>query len=331
MDTQKLLLNPVSKIKSTSNNKITIVGAGQVGLACAYSILTQNVSSHICLIDMIEDKVKGEVLDLQHGTTFLRGAKIEGGTDYQLSAGSKICIVTAGARQKDGESRLNLVQRNTNIFKEIIPKLVEHSPDTILLIVSNPVDILTFVAWKLSGLPQHRVIGSGTNLDTSRFRVLLSERLGISPTSCHGWIVGEHGDTSVAVWSGVNVAGVRLQDLNSTIGTSEDLENWEETHEQVVRSAYEIIKLKGYTSWAIGLSLSSISMSILLNTQNVHAVSTNLKGYYGIEDEIFLSLPCVLGSEGITHVVSLPLNKKETSLLIKSAKTLKEIQENIKM
>ena len=170
MDTQKSLLNPVSKIKSTSNNKITIVGAGQVGLACAYSILTQNVSSHICLIDMIEDKVKGEVLDLQHGTTFLRGAKIEGGTgkkfpllllmllllllllpltmtlflflsDYHLSAGSKICIVTAGARQKDGESRLNLVQRNTNIFKEIIPKLVEHSPDTILLIVSNPGEV----------------------------------------------------------------------------------------------------------------------------------------------------------------------------------------------
>lgn len=230
--------------------------------------------------------------------------------DYSVTAGSRLCVVTAGARQRTGESRLDLVQRNTDIFKGIIPKLVQYSPDTILLIVSNPVDILTYVAWKLSGLPKNRVIGSGTNLDSSRFRFLMSQRLKIAPTSCHGWIIGEHGDSSgmfhhyffneiealmdflwifdlyicfiysllntntVPVWSGVNVAGVRLRELNPNIGTDSDPEKWSELHSEVVNSAYEVIKLKGYTSWAIGLSVASLASAILRNTNNVHAVST---------------------------------------------------------
>lgn len=144
---------------------------------------------------MQEDKLKGEMLDLQHGSSFLKNAKISGSTDYSVTANSKVCIVTAGARQKEGETRLDLVQRNTDIFKKIIPELVKYSPNTILLIVSNPVDILTYVAWKLSGLPQNQVIGSGTNLDSARFRFLLSEKLNVAPTSCHGWMIGEHGDS----------------------------------------------------------------------------------------------------------------------------------------
>lgn len=142
--------------------------------------------------------------------------------------------------------------------------------------VSNPVDIMTYVAWKLSGLPKNRVIGSGTNLDSSRFRFLMSQRLGVAPTSCHGWIIGEHGDSSVPVWSGVNIAGVRLRELNPTIGTGEDPEKWNELHKQVVDSAYEVIKLKGYTSWAIGLSTASLASAILRNTSSVAAVSTSV-------------------------------------------------------
>lgn len=142
------------------------------------------------------DKLKGEMMDLQHGSAFLKNAKINASTDYSATANSSLCVVTAGARQREGETRLDLVQRNTDIFKGIIPQLVKYSPDTILLIVSNPVDILTYVAWKLSGLPKNRVIGSGTNLDSARFRFLLSQRLNVAPTSCHGWIIGEHGDTS---------------------------------------------------------------------------------------------------------------------------------------
>lgn len=185
-----------------------------------------------------------------------------------------MCVVTAGVRQRIGESRLDLVQRNTDIFKGIIPKLVEYSPNTVLLIVSNPVDILTYVAWKLSGLPKNRVIGSGTNLDSSRFRFLMSQRLGVAPTSCHGWIIGEHGDSSVPVWSGVNIAGVRLREINPSVGLPNDNENWIELHKKVVESAYEVIQLKGYTSWAIGLSVASLASALLRNTHNVHAVST---------------------------------------------------------
>lgn len=288
---------------------------------------------------MVEDKLKGEMLDLQHGSSFLRNAKINASTDYSITANSSVCIVTAGARQKEGETRLDLVQRNTDIFKKIIPELVKYSPNTILLIVSNPVDILTYVAWKLSGLPKNQVIGSGTNLDSARFRFLLSEKLKVAPTSCHGWMIGEHGDTcgtlirvyfkidfsliydwsvvrdkgtreieslsrkicliareprveractrslvsnlryvytfcSVPVWSGVNIAGVRLRDLDETVGTEDDKENWNEIYKKVIGSAYEVIKLKGYTSWAIGLSAAQIVSSILRNSQQVHAVAT---------------------------------------------------------
>lgn len=157
---------------------------------------SQNVSSDVVLVDVMADKLKGEMMDLQHGSAFLKNAKINASTDYAVTANSSLCIVTAGARQREGETRLDLVQRNTDIFKGIISQLVKYSPDTILLVVSNPVDILTYVAWKLSGLPKNRVIGSGTNLDSARFRFLLSQKLNVAPTSCHGWVIGEHGDTS---------------------------------------------------------------------------------------------------------------------------------------
>lgn len=282
-------------------------------------------------MDCAADKLQGEMLDLQHGSAFMKNAKIHAGTDYAITAGSKLCVVTAGARQREGESRLDLVQRNTDILKFIIPQLIKHSPNTILLIVSNPVDILTYVAWKISGLPKNRVIGSGTNLDSSRFRFLMSQRLGVAPTSCHGWIIGEHGDTSVAVWSGVNVAGVRLREINPNLGTDNDEEKWNTLHEQVVESAYEVIKLKGYTSWAIGLSVSSLVHAILRNTGNVHAVSTHVKGQHDISQDVFLSLPCVLGEAGVTDVIKQHLTEHELDKLHKSANVMDEVQKNLKM
>lgn len=196
MSLNEALLHKVTDPSDTPVNKVTIVGVGQVGMACAFSVLAQNVTTEIALVDVCADKVMGEMLDLQHGSAFVKNARIHASTDLAVTAGSRLCIVSAGVRQRIGESRLDLVQRNADIFKSIIPKLVEYSPDTILLIVSNPVDILTYVAWKLSGLPKHRVIGSGTNLDSSRFRFLMSQRLNVAPTSCHGWIIGEHGDSS---------------------------------------------------------------------------------------------------------------------------------------
>lgn len=291
----------------------------------------QNVTSELVLVDCAADKLQGEMLDLQHGSAFMKNAKINASTDYAVTAGSKLCVVTAGARQREGESRLDLVQRNTDILKYIIPQLVKYSPNTILLIVSNPVDILTYVAWKISGLPKNRVIGSGTNLDSSRFRFLMSQRLGVAPTSCHGWIIGEHGDTSVAVWSGVNVAGVRLREINPLVGTEEDEEKWSTLHEQVVQSAYEVIKLKGYTSWAIGLSVSSLVHAILRNTGNVHAISTHVKGQHDINADVFLSLPCVLGEDGVTDIIKQRLTEPELEKLHKSATVMDEVQNNLKM
>merc|ERR1719187_9975 len=277
----------------------------------------------------MEDKLRGEMLDLQHGLTFLRNIKIDASTDYAVSAGSKVCIVTAGARQQEGESRLSLVQRNVNIYKSIIPKLVENSPNAILLIVSNPVDILTYVAWRISGLPKHRVIGSGTNLDSARFRFHLSEKLKVSPTSTHGWIIGEHGDSSVPVWSGVNVAGVPLQGLNPKMGHDDDTENWKAVHKEVVDGAYEVIRLKGYTSWAIGMSVADLVESMLKNLHKVHPVSTLVQGMHGVKDEVFLSVPCVLGNSGLTDVIHMTLKASEEQQLVKSAETLWGVQKEL--
>lgn len=324
------LMSQVAEELPSAGNKITIVGIGQVGMACAFSILAQNISNEVCLMDVCKEKLLGEVMDLQHGSNFLKNPKISAGTDYAASAGSRLCIVTAGVRQKEGESRLSLVQRNTDILKHIIPKLIEYSPDTILLMVSNPVDIMTYVAWKLSGLPKNRVVGSGTNLDSSRFRFLMSQRLGVAPTSCHGWIIGEHGDSSVPVWSGVNIAGVRLRELNPNIGTSEDPEKWNEVHKQVVESAYEVIKLKGYTSWAIGLSTASLASAILRNTSAIVAVSTSVMGEHHIDKDVFLSLPCVLNANGVTSIVKQILTKTEVDQLQNSANIMAEVQAGLK-
>ncbi|XP_043784034.1 L-lactate dehydrogenase-like isoform X2 [Apis laboriosa] len=325
------LLNTVMDPVPTSSHKVTVVGVGNVGMACTISLLAKNISSDLALVDMVEDKLKGEMLDLQHGSSFLRNAKINASTDYSITANSSVCIVTAGARQKEGETRLDLVQRNTDIFKKIIPELVKYSPNTILLIVSNPVDILTYVAWKLSGLPKNQVIGSGTNLDSARFRFLLSEKLKVAPTSCHGWMIGEHGDTCVPVWSGVNIAGVRLRDLDETVGTDDDKENWNEIYKKVVGSAYEVIKLKGYTSWAIGLSAAQIVSSILRNSQQVHAVATLVTGIHGIKDDVFLSLPCTLGENGVNTIIQQSLTDEEMYLLQKSAETIYNVQKDLKL
>lgn len=327
---KETLLNEVNPPTTSTGSKVTVVGIGAVGMACAFSILTQNVTSEVCLIDVMADKLQGEMLDLQHGSGFMKNAHITASTDFAASAGSRVCIITAGARQREGESRLDLVQRNTDILKGIVPNLVKHSPNCILIVVSNPCDILTYVAWKLSGLPQHRVLGSGTNLDSSRFRFLLSQKLGVAPTSCHGWIIGEHGDTSVPVWSGVNIAGVRLREINPNVGEDGDPENFNELHKEVVNSAYEVIRLKGYTSWAIGLSCAQLAQAVLRNAKSVHAISTLIKGEHGIDKEVFLSLPCVLGSEGVTHIVRQYLNPDEIKKLHTSADLMHKVQSGIK-
>ncbi|XP_061825975.1 L-lactate dehydrogenase A chain [Nerophis lumbriciformis] len=330
MATKEKLISHVLKDKSVgSRNKVTVVGVGMVGMATAMSVLLKDLCDELALVDVMEDKLKGEVMDLQHGSFFLKTHKIVGDKDYSVTANSRVVVVTAGARQQEGESRLNLVQRNVNIFKFIIPNIVKYSPNCILMIVSNPVDILTYVAWKLSGFPRHRIIGSGTNLDTARFRHLMGERLHLHPSSCHGWIIGEHGDSSVAVWSGVNVAGVSLQGINPSIGVDGDGDDWKSVHKQVVDGAYEVIKLKGYTSWAIGMSVADLVASITKNMHKVHPVSTLVQGMYGVKEEVFLSVPSVLGNTGLTDVINMNLKPEEKKQLEKSAETLWAVQKEL--
>lgn len=327
---KELWVEYAPKVKSATRHRITVVGAGQVGMACVVSILAQGISNDVVIIDCMEDRLRGELMDLEHGSTFLKNPRIQAGSDYKLTAGSYICVITAGARQKEGESRLSLVQRNTDILKGIVPQLIKHSPDTILLLVSNPVDVLTYVAWKLSGLPKNKVFGSGTNLDSARFRVLLSQKLGVSSTSCHAWIIGEHGDSSIAVWSGANVAGVRLSEICPQIGTGQDKDKFQEVHGEVVNAAYNIIKLKGYTSWAIGLSVAALVQSIVHDTSNVHPVSVCVKGHHGIQDEVFFSLPAILEQNGVVGVIKQSLNSEEQQKLQESARLIKEVQDKLK-
>uniref|UniRef100_A0A2K6SHZ4 L-lactate dehydrogenase n=1 Tax=Saimiri boliviensis boliviensis TaxID=39432 RepID=A0A2K6SHZ4_SAIBB len=308
-------------------NKITVVGVGAVGMACAISILMKDLADELALVDVTEDKLEGETMDLQHRSLFLRTPKIVSGKDYNVTADSKPVIVTAGAHEQEGESRLNLVQRNVNIFKFTNPNVVKYSPNCKLLIVSNPVDILTYVAWKISGFPKNHVIGSGCNLDSPDS--LMGERLGVDPLSCHGWVLGEHGDSSVSVWSGVNIAGVSLKTLHPDLGTDRDKEQWKEVHKQVVESAYEVIKLKGYTSWATGLSAADLAETIMKNLRQVHAVSTMIKGLCGIKDDVCLSVPCILGQNGISDVVKVTLTPEEEARLEESADTLWGIQKEL--
>uniref|UniRef100_A0A7N6BL85 L-lactate dehydrogenase n=1 Tax=Anabas testudineus TaxID=64144 RepID=A0A7N6BL85_ANATE len=329
MSTKEKLICHVMKDEPVgSRNKVTVVGVGMVGMASAISILLKDLCDELALVDVMEDKLKGEAMDLQHGSLFLKTHKIVADKDYSVTANSKVVVVTAGARQQEGESRLNLVQRNVNIFKFIIPNIVKYSPNCILMVVSNPVDILTYVAWKLSGFPRHRVIGSGTNLDSARFRHIMAEKLHLHPSSCHGWIIGEHGDSSVPVWSGVNVAGVSLQGLNPKMGAEDDSEKWKEVHKMVVDGAYEVIKLKGYTSWAIGMSVADLVESIMKNLA-CHPLSVYKTYRTSLKDEVFLSIPCVLGNSGLTDVIHMTLKADEEKQLNKSAETLWGVQKEL--
>lgn len=324
------LLSKLADQPALSHNKITIVGCGDVGIACAITFLTQGVTHNLCLLDVDEARVNGEILDLLHGSNFLEYPSIVGGKDYSLSNNSRLIVITAGIRRKDDESRVSLMQRNADLMQMMVPDLVKFSPNAILLVVTNPVDIMTYVAWRISGLPRNRVIGSGTNLDSSRFRYLLSEKLGVSPKSVHGWIIGEHGDHSVPIWSGISVGSVNLKDINPDIGQNNDPEKFGKIHEQVVSAAKEVVKLKGHTNWAIGLSCSDIIKKIFSNSNAVLPLTVPAEGLQGIDVDVYLSLPCVVNASGVTHIIKMILTIEEKEKLKKSAESIYRDQSELK-
>ncbi|KAL4384065.1 hypothetical protein GQ457_15G010220 [Hibiscus cannabinus] len=312
------------------HTKISVIGVGNVGMAIAQTILTQDLADELALIDAKPDKLRGEMLDLQHAAAFLPRTKIVASVDYSVTAGSDLCIVTAGARQNPGESRLNLLQRNVALFSKIIPPLAKYSPDSILLIVSNPVDVLTYVSWKLSGFPSNRVIGSGTNLDSSRFRFLIADHLDVNAQDVQAYIVGEHGDSSVALWSSISIGGVPVLSFLKSQQIAYEKETLENIHKAVTESAYEVISLKGYTSWAIGYSVSNLARSLLRDQRKIHPVSVLAKGFYGIDGgDVFLSLPTQLGRGGVLGVTNIHLTDEEVQRLRESANTIFEVQSQL--
>ncbi|GAB2274154.1 hypothetical protein Dimus_008923 [Dionaea muscipula] len=309
------------------HTKISVIGTGNVGMAIAQTILTQDLADELALVDAIPEKLRGEMLDLQHAAAFLPRTKIVASVDYSVTSGSDLCIVTAGARQIIGESRLDLLQRNVALFKKIVPPLVKYSHDAILLIVSNPVDLLTYVAWKLSGLPPNRVIGSGTNLDSSRFRFLIANHLNVNAQDVQADIIGEHGDSSVALWSSISVGGVPILSFLDKRQIPYEKETLENIHREVINCAYEVIQLKGYTSWAIGYSVASLARTILRDQRRIHPVSILAKGFHDIDGgDVFLSLPALLGRGGVLGVTNVHLTEEEAAQLRSSAKTILELQ-----
>ncbi|KAJ9585894.1 hypothetical protein L9F63_020457, partial [Diploptera punctata] len=246
---------------------------------------------------------------------------------YGITKNSKVCIITAGSQEREGEGVGNWAQRNVTVMKAIIPKLLEYNKEPIILVVSSPVDVMSYVAWKVSGLPQNQVIGSGTMLDSARFRFFISQRLGVNPSSVHGFILGEHGDSSVPIWSGATVGGVRLVDLDDRIGSDADPENWKDIHTEVVQSAYKVIKLKGYTCWAVGLCVARIVQAILGNSHEIFSVSTLIKGCTKDgEKDVYMSMPCVLGENGVVSIIKERMTEAEQQKLNSSANILYQLQ-----
>jgi L-lactate dehydrogenase len=300
---------------------VAVIGTGNVGSSFAYALLLSGLAAEIVLLDLNHAKAEGEAMDLNHAVPFAHPTRIWSGT-YHDCAGAAVTVIAAGAAQKPGETRLDLVRKNAAIFREIVPEVARSNPDGILLIATNPVDVLTLAAWKLSGLPAGRVIGSGTVLDTARFRFLLSRHFGVDPRSVHAFIVGEHGDSEVPVWSLANIAGMRLPDYCAAHGVAYDAAAMDEIYRQTRDAAYAIIERKGATYYAVAAGLMRIVEAILRDQSTVLPVSNVVEDYYGISD-VCLSLPAVITGQGVERMLRLALTDHEVEGLRRSAEILK--------
>jgi L-lactate dehydrogenase len=309
------------------SRKVSVVGTGLVGSSFAYALMIRGLASELALIDADAGKAKGEMMDFNHGLSFTRPMKITAG-GFAECAGSAVVVIAAGASQKPGERRLDLLARNAAIFREIVPQVVRYNPGGIVLIATNPVDILTYVSVGVSGLPPGRVIGSGTILDTSRFRFLLGQYYGVDARSVHAYIIGEHGDSEIPVWSLASIGGVRLQEFAPLKNKEYVQADMDALFAQVRDAAYEIIRLKGATYYAIGLGLVSIVAAILGDYRRVMSVSTLMTGQHGVGD-MCLSLPCVVGGNGVEEILTLNLDSTEESGFRASAGKLKSTLQHL--
>lgn len=303
--------------------KVAVIGCGFVGSASAFSLMNSGLFSEMVLIDADKDKAEGEAMDIRHGTPFAKRMKIYAG-DYDDVEDAAIIVITAGANQKPGETRLDLVNKNVQIFKSIIPEISKRDFKGILLVVANPVDILTYTALKLSGYEEHRVIGSGTVLDTARLKTKLGEHLQVDSKSVHAFIVGEHGDSEIAAWSSANVSGIPLSDFCEMRGHYEHESATRAIAEDVKNSAYEIIKRKHATYYGVAMAVKRICEVIIRDEKSILPVSSMMHGEYGIDD-VVLSMPAIVGKDGFETKVPLALDEEEQKALVASANTLKGI------
>lgn len=302
---------------SGDSNKVSIIGCGKVGMSAAYSMLHRGDVNELILHGRCKDTIIGEELDLMHGISMLPFAEVRATEDYADIAGSDIVVITAGAAQKPGETRLDLTQKNIAILESILPNVLKHAPDALIILVSNPVDVLTYHAYRMAKLPKGRIFGTGTTLDTSRFRFHLSEFLHVSPNSIHAYILGEHGDTSFPALSSATVGGQSLMSL-SNFDESKAIRAYEKTRD----AAYKIIATKGATYYGIGVVISSIVSKIIRNSRTILPLSIPLHNYYG-HSGVALSVPCVIGRNGVEDTLEVRLDWDEKRRLERSVKTLK--------
>jgi len=305
-----------------TTKKVGLIGTGMVGSSFAYSLMQRGEANELVLIDADAARAEGEMMDLNHGLPFVRPMRIIAG-DYSDLADAEVIVICAGVSQRPGQTRLELLQTNAGIFHNILPKVIATNQDAIIIVATNPVDILTQVAAHIVGLDRCRVLGSGTALDTARLRYMLGVHYGVDSRSVHAYVVGEHGDSELALWSLANIAGVRLPDFVGANGQGYDQAALDRIFNQTRNAAYEIIQRKKATYYAIGLGLLSIVEAILRNQHTVMTVSSPLSGQYGVSD-IAISMPAIVGRRGVEEVLNLPLSEPELAAFQSSAQTLKD-------
>ena len=305
--------------------KVVLVGTGFVGMSMAYSMLNRGGVNELILIDIDQDKTKGEEMDLSHGLPFAPQKMVIKAGDYEECKDAQVIVITAGIAQKPGQTRLELVETNTKIMKDITKNIMKSGFNGIIIVASNPVDLMTYVVSKVSGLPKNQVFGSGTVLDTARLRYIISDYLKVSSKNIHAYIMGEHGDSSFVPWEHAYVGCKKIKDVMKD--GKHPMEDLNKIHQDVVKAAYEIIDKKKATYYGIGMALSKIVKSVLDNDNSILTVSTYLKdGQYG-QDDIFIGVPAIINSNGVRELLKLELNDEEQEKLDNSCRIIKEIRE----
>ena len=307
---------------SGKTNKIAIIGAGGVGATVAYACMIRGIGKQFALYDIDPKKVKSQTLDLTHGLQFVPMATVEGSDDIAVCANANVIVITAGAKQRPGIRRMDLAETNTQILRQVIPDLMKVAPAATILVVTNPVDVITYIALKLSGLHRQRVMGSGTVLDSSRFRFLIARRLKVAVQNVHAYIAGEHGDSEVPLWSCATVGNIPLKDWLVAHHGSVGPADHNPIYQEVRTAAYQIVAGKGATNYAIGLATAKILESILHDENRILPVSSLLEDYRGISD-VCLSVPCIVNRSGVEPPLPLPMNAAEVSGLRSSAQTIR--------